>query len=253
MSIDFELRSEKQAIRDKALGKIQHILVNRTDDLTDLLSNSNSTSDISWSRLFDTAHESIVDAAGHLAATQEQKKLSTLIGKVSDKINIIQRIVTLSCQDHVIRISLKSILEKAFQCFRHRSMVQYFGDCYLQIVTKHVLHAKADLSEIKQEDWSGRFRLSIKIFYFLCNFRTTSFLELLSRCFQIYDHAFFTQKLILLQCINATIDIGLTYAPLVLDLPKYIPKLSKIANDEHKSNAANEVYCIIYSFCKNVS
>lgn len=156
MSIDFELRSEKQTIRDKALGKIQHILVNRTDDLTELLSNSNSNSDITWSRLFETAHESIVDAAGQLAGTQEQRKLTTLKGKVSDKINIIQRIVTLSCQDRVIRISLKSILQKAFQCFRHRSMVEYFGDCYLQIVTKHVLNAKADLSEIKQEEWSGK-------------------------------------------------------------------------------------------------
>lgn len=80
-----------------------------------------------------------------------------------------------------------------------------------------------------------------------------SFLELLSRCFQIYDYEFLNQKLILLQCITAIIDIGLNYAPLILDLSKYIEKLSQIANDEHKSNAANEVYCIVYSFCKNVS
>lgn len=159
MAIDFELRSDKQTVRDKALGKIQHILVNRTDDLTELLSNSNANLDITWSRLFETAHESIVDASGLLAATQEPRKLSTLKSKVSDKINIIQRIVALSCQDRVIRISLKSILQNAFQCFRHRTMVQYFGDCYLQIVTKHVLNAKADLSEIKHEEWSGKFFL----------------------------------------------------------------------------------------------
>lgn len=155
MAIDSELRSDKQSVRDKALAKIQHILVNRTDDLTELLSNADAYSDITWSRLFDTAHESIVDASGHLAAVQDPKKLSTLKSKVSDKINVIQRIVAISCQDRVIRISFKSIIQKAFQCFRHRSMVQYFGDCYLQIVTKHVLHAKADLSEIKQEEWSG--------------------------------------------------------------------------------------------------
>lgn len=156
MTIDFEIRSEKPAIRDKALGKIQQILVNRSDDLTELLSNSNSNVDITWSRLFETAHESIVDASGQLAAAPDQKKLSTLKSKVYDKINIIQKIVALSCQDRVVRISHKSILQKSFQCFRNRCMVQYFGDCYLQIVTKHVLNAKADLSEIKREEWSGK-------------------------------------------------------------------------------------------------
>lgn len=88
------------------------------------------------------------------------------------------------------------------------------------------------------------------------NSKCTTFLihiELLSRCFQIYDHDFFTQKLILLQCITAIISIGLTYAPMVLDLAKYIPQLSKIANEEHKTNAANEVYSIVYIFCQNVS
>ncbi len=156
MTIDFELRSDKQTVRDKALGKIQHILVHRTDEVTELLANQNVNSDITWSRLFETAHESIVDAAGQLAATEDAKKLTTLKGKIGDKINVMQRIVSLSCQDRVIRISFKSILQKVFQCFRHRAMVQYFGDCYLQIVTKHVLNAKADLSEIKQEEWSGK-------------------------------------------------------------------------------------------------
>lgn len=156
MTIEHELRSDKQTVRDKALGKIQHILVNRPDDLTELLSTATAHADITWSRLFDTAHESNVDAAGLLAATNDAKKLTTLKGKVSDKVNIIQRILTLSCQDRVIRISVKSILQKAFQCFRHRSMVQYFGDCYLQIVTKHILNAKADISEIKPEEWSGK-------------------------------------------------------------------------------------------------
>lgn len=156
MSIDFELRSDKPSIRDKALTKIQHILVHRTDELTELLSNSNANADITWSRLFDTAHESIVDAAGVMASTQDQRKLTTLKGKVGDKINIIQRIVALSCQDRVIRIGPKSVLEKVFQCLRHRTMVEYFGDCYLQIVTKHVLNAKMDLSEIRREEWSGK-------------------------------------------------------------------------------------------------
>lgn len=156
LTIDFEIRSDKPAIREKALVKIQQILVNRSDDLTELLSNSSPTTDITWSRLFETAHESIVDASGQLAATQDEKKLKTLKSKVHDKINIIQRIVALSCQDRVVRISHKSILQKSFQCFRNRCMVQYFGDCYLQIVIKHVLNAKADLSEIKREEWSGK-------------------------------------------------------------------------------------------------
>lgn len=159
MTIDFEIRSDKQTIREKALRQIQHILFNRSDDLVELLSNSNSTVDITWCRLFETAHESIVEASGRLAAAADQRKLSLLKSKIDDKINIIQKIVLLSCQDRVIRISHKSILQKSFQCFRNRCMVQYFGDCYLQIVTKHVLNAKADLSEIKCDEWSGKFSI----------------------------------------------------------------------------------------------
>ncbi|KAJ6636448.1 Serine-protein kinase ATM, partial [Pseudolycoriella hygida] len=231
MTVDFELRSEKQNVREKALSKINHVLVHRTNELIELLSDSNADSDITWSRLYDTAHESIVYAAGQLAEATDERKLLTLTNKIGDKINIIQRIVSLSYQDRVVRISLKSIVQKTFQCLRHRTMVQYFGDCYLQIVTKHVLNAKLDLSDIKQEEWS----------------------ELLTRCFQVYDHDFFTQKLILLQCIASIVDVGLNYSSLILDLHKFITKLSEIANEGHKSNAANVVYGIVYSFCKNLA
>lgn len=170
VSIQQDLRSTKYTVRSKAIEKLQSIIDNRNSEVVNLFAGNNLASE-----LFDAAHDACKQHIKNIEAKLGLTGLHLIINKTRDHVVIIQKIIANANRDFN-RILYSEILEKCFQCFDDRLMVEYFGMCYLQIVQQHLLSCKYNLEEVKINEWSRKFNYVLiylkDLNYFISN-RTT--------------------------------------------------------------------------------
>lgn len=185
-TIDVEMRSNRAPVRNKSLERFQSILHNRSDELVKLLGSRADTEsqtsdvDMTWSRLFDSAHEACILQVSILESKQATAGIHLIENKNRVHISVIQKIVELANQNE--RLPNSALLERCFQCFGgSRLMRKYFGMCYMQILQMYVLPCpkginstttianqwdNASLEDVKINEWSRKFILCVLLILF---------------------------------------------------------------------------------------
>lgn len=174
LNIQHELRGTRYTVRSKAIERLQSIIDNRNNEIVKLLGDNSSAT--SWSKLFDAAHDACIQHISNIEAKLGLTGLHLILNKTRDHAVVIQKIIANANRDFN-RIPYSDILEKCFQCFDNRLMIEHFGMCYLQIVQLHLLACKGNLEDVKINEWSRKFNCVVLYFikdliYFI-SYRTT--------------------------------------------------------------------------------
>lgn len=109
---------------------------------------------------------------------------------------------------------------------------KYFGHHYLQILQKHVLNVKSNLSGISLEIWKG---LLSQLFHLLRS--------------KNHNIAF----LDIVQCTTSVIEIGTNCSFLAVDLSKYLEKLKKLLEKRENNRERLELLKTSYHCCLNIA
>lgn len=166
VDIQHGMRSNKYTVRSKAIDKLQSIIDNRKIEIVKLFGSNNhsKSSSSSWSQLFDAAHDACIQHVTDIEAKLGLTGLHLIVNKTRDHAVVIQKIIA-NANSEFNQIPYADILEKCFQCFDNRLMVEHFGMCYLQIVQMHLLACKDNLEDVKINEWSRKLGCVSLIFH----------------------------------------------------------------------------------------
>lgn len=157
--IEIDICSNKITIRQKGLEKLDQILNERSDELTELLSSRSDSGfpSTTWIHLFDSAHQAVIQQSNRYSETLDKKAIELLESRSAIYKIVIQKLLN-TANANSLQISIDNILEKCFHCFENRTLSKFFGECYLQILNKHVLcSVTGNLGDIRTSSWCSKF------------------------------------------------------------------------------------------------
>lgn len=156
-SILADMRAEKVTQRQKAFEKLELILNSREDDILRYMAE----------KKFDTSWQDVMDAAHHGIQKQNRKVTdSNAAGGMSAEgknyiyIKVLQGVIDLAMNREEPHIKFADLIKRVTEVLSDSSMLQYFGICYIQILQKHVLNSKWDITVVTYEEWKGEILLS---------------------------------------------------------------------------------------------
>ena len=243
LTLTAEMIADKITVRQKAFERMDTILNSREKDLVTIMSDDKYS--MTWNQLLEQAHQGI--------HKHNSKIISNTPANVESKnyayVKVIQGIVQVANSSNNQKIIKKypktdffnlfagylgltfaEILEKVFEVFEDESMLKFFGVAYLQIMEKHVLCSKRNLTVIKISEWSS----------------------MLSYCFHFYDDGKIPNKKAILSCLMQIVQEGLENAQISTDFSQYLPLLKKFIIEAEKGRTKCDLIKVAYQICKNV-
>ncbi|XP_058819589.1 serine/threonine-protein kinase ATM [Topomyia yanbarensis] len=217
-----EMRSEKITQRSKAFEKLDSILHNREEDIIRYMTEQK----------FDTNWQDVLEAAHHGIHKQNRKLLETNStgagGVVVDSkcyiyIKVIQQVIDLAMNRGEPQIKFSELIRRIMDVLGDSGMLQYFGTCYVQILQKHVLNSKRDLTVITYDEW----------------------IAILTRCSELYDDARVT-KLNVVNCLALAIRKSLANCSVQSHFATFLDPLKKMIVESDRGRMQNELIKIAY-------
>lgn len=151
-----DLKSDRANVRSQSLDNFHNILDNRSSELCALFRSSHNYDDgddtFSWSELFYGLHDAIKDQCIRLETSRSQSQKS-LVAKNDGYKEALRKCINMA-NERVPNVSYTKICHAAFECFENSTIRHHFDVLYLQIVFRHILSARHNISELKISDWS---------------------------------------------------------------------------------------------------
>nr|XP_029716686.1 serine/threonine-protein kinase ATM-like [Aedes albopictus] len=213
-----EMRSDKITQRQKAFEKLEMILVNREEDILRYMAEQK----------FDTSWHDMLEAAHHGAQKQNRKMVepgATSGGESKSYIyiKVIQKVIDLAMNRTRPEITFSELIKRSIDVLGDSSMLQYFGVCYLQVLHKHVLSSKWDLTVITYDEW----------------------ISILDRCFDLYDDGRVAKQNVV-GCLSLAIRKSLENCSVQCYFVKFLDRLARMINGSERGKMQNELLRIGY-------
>ncbi|XP_053693335.1 serine/threonine-protein kinase ATM [Sabethes cyaneus] len=219
-----EMRSEKISLRTKAFEKLELMLNNREEDMLRYMAEQK----------FDTGWHDLLDAAHHGIQKQNRKLLETstsasggatnVQSKCYAYIKVIQKVVELAMNREQPQIKFSEIIRRTGDVLSDPSMLQNFGVCYVQILQKHVLNSKWDLTVITYDEW----------------------IVILTQCFELYRDGQIKEQVVV-TCMVLAVRRSLENCSVQAHFVKFLDPLKKMIVESDKGRLQNELIKVAYS------
>ncbi|CAO1305967.1 unnamed protein product [Diamesa serratosioi] len=221
-----EMKDNKVSLRLKAFNKMYTMLSSRLNEMNQAISGNPN---LSWETIFLSAHIGLVNHSSKLWSTSTE--LNENDTKISSYIRVVQKICDApSCES--LAIPYVEIVSQVMSIIGDEGHTNYFGRQYLQILQKHVLNLKRNLSEISLETWKG----------------------LLSQLFKLMESKNHNIALLdIVQCTTSLIEVGTNCSFLAVDLSKYLKRLQKLLETNENNRDRLELLKTSYHCCSNIA
>ncbi|BFF89361.1 serine/threonine-protein kinase ATM [Drosophila madeirensis] len=228
-----DVRSEKQATRNKGIEQLVEKLGNCRDDLNTLIQDKRN--DLSWPSVFDASKEALFKHASLLQDANEKafKLLAAknyLYGNVLEKITKfnVEAGSDASGRGHFLA---KTAIFSAFgEGIKRRTVVKYFGDTFMNLLERGIYSSPSYVRELKINEYS----------------RILSYLFELN----VYDDQFLITRI--LKCITKTVSLAQERVQLHVDLVEYLPELTNFA-ETARAGRKTEIVRLYHLFATELS
>ncbi|XP_055549557.1 serine/threonine-protein kinase ATM [Wyeomyia smithii] len=218
-----EMRSEKISQRTKAFEKLELMLDNREEDMLRYMAEQKY--DTGWPDLLDAAHHGIQKQNRKLNETSASTGATNNVSsKCYAYIKAIQKIVDLAMNREEAHIKFSELIRRCCDALSDSSMLQNFGVCYVQILQKHVLNSKWDLTVITYDEW----------------------LVILTRSFELYTDGHITKQAVI-GCLSLAVQKSLENCSVQAHFVKFLDPLKKTILESDRGRLQNELIRIAYS------
>lgn len=215
-----EMRSEKMTQRQKAFEKLELILNNREEDILRYMAE----------KKFDNNWQDLLEAAHHGIQKQNRKMFEPNAAASAESksyiyIKVVQKVVDLAMNRGEPQIQFSELIRRSMDVLSDHAMLRYFGVCYVQILQKHVLNSKWDLTVITYDEW----------------------ITILTRCFELYDDGRVAKQNVV-GCLTLAVRKSLENCSVQAHFVKFLDPLAKMINDCDRGKLQNELIKVAY-FC----
>lgn len=213
-----EMRSDKITQRQKAFEKLELILVNREEDILRYMAEQK----------FDTNWHDLLEAAHHGAQKQNRKMVEPNASSGAESksyiyIKVIQKVVDMAMNRTRPELKFSELIKRSIDVLEDTSMLQYFGVCYLQVLHKHVLSSKWDLTVVTYDEWTS----------------------ILDRCFDLYEDGRVAKQNVV-SCLSLAIRKSLENCSVQCYFVKFLDRLARMINGSDRGKMQNELLRIGY-------
>lgn len=220
-----EMRSDKITQRQKAFEKLELILVNREEDILRYMAEQK----------FDTNWHDLLEAAHHGAQKQNRKMVEPNASSGAESksyiyIKVIQKVVDMAMNRTRPELKFSELIKRSIDVLEDTSMLQYFGVCYLQVLHKHVLSSKWDLTVVTYDEWTS----------------------ILDRCFDLYEDGRVAKQNVV-SCLSLAIRKSLENCSVQCYFVKFLDRLARMINGSDRGKMQNELLRIGYLCALSVS
>ncbi|XP_055632335.1 serine/threonine-protein kinase ATM [Toxorhynchites rutilus septentrionalis] len=226
-SIVDEMRSGKVTQRQKAFEKLELILNSREDDILRYMAANKY--DTNWKDILGAAHHGIKIQNDRMGEPNTVGALSAE-GKSYIYIKVVQKVVDLAMNRNEPEISFDELIKRIIEVLNDSSMAKYFCVCYIQILQKHVLNTKWDLTVIRAEQWK----------------------DIIKTCFKLYEDTRLAKPLIV-GCLRIAVQKSLDNCSVQDYLGEYLNPLAQMINECDRGKVLYELIRVAYYYALNLA
>ncbi|XP_049537442.1 serine-protein kinase ATM [Anopheles darlingi] len=205
-----DIRSDKVTVRHKAVGKLLVIANHRTEDFSSYID----------SERFETGWNDVFDATYHSMLKHAHSTSATVKGKNDDYTMLMRKIAECAMQRDAPRLSYQQLIDYALQGLEDEAIRTCLGFCLVELIQKHVLGVKWDLTTISYELWRA----------------------LIDKCFMLLDDVQLGKQV--LPCLSLAIRKFLENCSKTTFLADYFPRLMEQIRQTEKNKCMNELIVI---------
>ncbi|XP_050088728.1 serine/threonine-protein kinase ATM [Anopheles aquasalis] len=202
-----EMRSDKVTVRQKAVSRMLMIANGRTEEFSSYID----------SEQFETGWNDVFDATYHSILKQAHSTSATVKGKNDDYVVLIHKIAECAMLGDAARLTFQQLIDYALQGLEDDAIRTHFGLCFVQLIQKHVLGVKWDLTTISYEHWRS----------------------LIDKCFVLLDDVQLGKQV--LQCLSLAIRKFLGNCSKTTFLANYFPRLMEQIRHTEKNKSMHEL------------
>ncbi|XP_037929969.1 serine/threonine-protein kinase ATM-like [Teleopsis dalmanni] len=223
-----ECNSDKVAVRNKAIERLNGLLVSHKEDVFLLLKNDYHRKDICWKVMFESAINATIKHSVCLDDIRLTKGTQNLQNKNYFYRSVVNKILDYNVEENFLT---KSAIFTAFiQGFENHSTIKHFGALFLNLLDRGLYKSLMYVQDIKLNEFS----------------------RILSYLFEVNVENE-VLRFAILQTIIKTIEIGTQNVVLNFDLIGYLPEIYVYAHKASDDRKKFDVLRLFYIFVINLS
>ncbi|XP_014097138.2 serine/threonine-protein kinase ATM [Bactrocera oleae] len=225
-----ELRSDKTPTRNKAMERLETILLNSKDELIQRLRGKH-TEDFSINEIFSSAIEAVLKHASKVVELKDQKSIQAMLNKNHIYRSVIHKLIDYNLE-HENNFLSKSLIYQAFcNGFSTTSAVKIFGSLFIQIVERGIYKCPLYVRELKVDEYSN----------------------ILSNLFEITIPGDEILRFEVLSCIVKTIELAVQHVHIQDEIVDYFPEIMPFARRANEDRKKSDVIKLYYAFISQLS
>uniref|UniRef100_A0A0K8UL82 Serine/threonine-protein kinase ATM n=1 Tax=Bactrocera latifrons TaxID=174628 RepID=A0A0K8UL82_BACLA len=225
-----ELRSDKTATRNKAMERLEIILVNSKDDLIQRLRGKHME-DFTLNEIFSSAIDAVLKHASKVVELTDQKSIQAMLNKNHIYRSVIHKIIDYNLENENNFLT-KSLIYHAFcSGFSTTSAVKIFGSLFIQIVERGIYKCPLYVRELKIDEYSN----------------------ILSNLFEITIPGDEILHFEVLSCIVKTIELAVQHVHIQDEIVDYFPEIMPFARKANDDRKKSDVIKLYYFFISQLS
>ncbi|XP_011193336.2 serine/threonine-protein kinase ATM [Zeugodacus cucurbitae] len=222
-----ELRSDKTPTRNKAMERLETILVNSKDELIQRLRGKH-TEDITWNEIFCSAIDAVLKHAAKVVELKDQKSIQAMLNKNHIYRSVIHKLIDYNLENSNNFLTKSSIYHAFCSGFTTTSAVKIFGSLFIQIVERGIYKCPTYVQEMKVDEYGN----------------------ILSNLFEITIPGDEILHFEVLSCIVKTIELAVQHVHIQDEIVDYFPEIlpfARRASDDRKKSDVIKLYYFFIS------